>query len=161
MCDPVTATLFFTAPIWGPVVEGRQQQQMMNAQADVANLNARMVGVQMGQEAKRNELEKTDLLRRAGLQKAQGRTGYAAGNVLLDAGSPVDWEVSHDTMVAEDIGRLDYQTAMNLWGLQTQQTNYRAQANLYEAAGKNAWTSSLLSIPGNTMQMGSMLIPLL
>ena len=141
----------------GGVQQARNQAAMAQAQADIEEENARLANRQAEQLDLQANQERDKLRLRMLSQQGEARGQYAAGGVVLGAGTPSDYEA--DIMDAYDMDRrnLDYDVASKKWKLQVQAANSTDQASLYraQASGYNSGAStSLLSGAFSTIGQG-------
>lgn len=149
---------------YGKLQQGKAAQQAAEYQAAVDEQNAKLADIQSADAETRGQIEREQIQLKARQVLGTGRTGYAAGNVMLDTGSPLTWEQDTAALAAQDVETSRHNTAMEKWGYQVEKTNALNSASMARASGKNAVkaskigaVSSLLSSVGSTgMQALSM-----
>lgn len=133
-----------------------------NAQAAAAKYNAEMqaqnarIAEEQAQAAKtQGEAQKTAIQLKLAAMKGSARTGYAASNVALGAGSPVDYEVDLADRAAMDMDTIDYNTDLDAWKYRVQATDYRNQSTLMEAKASNAKSAGTMGAVGSLLSGAS------
>lgn len=158
MCDGgASAVLLATtlaataASAYGAVQSGKAQQYAAEFEAKQAENNAKLAEYQAEDAARRGEEEARQVQRAYAARIAAGRTGFAAGNVLLDNGSAGLWEVGTEKSREADLAQVRTNTAMDVWGLRTQGQNYLSQAGMSRASGQNARTAGNIAAGGSLL----------
>lgn len=127
--------------------------------AIIAENNAKVLEMRAQDAELLGQLEKENLSRETGKLVGEGRTNYAAGNVLVGSGSALDWEADVASGMARDRLAIDRNVENTKWGFKVAAANERsqggqsaAQAGLLEssaagarAIGKSAQFGTLLS----------------
>lgn len=136
--------------------------QQGNAQAAAAKYNAEMqaqnarTAEQQAQAAKtQGEAEKTAIQLKLAAMKGSARTGYAASNVALGAGSPVDYEVDLADRANIDMNTIDYNTDLEAWKYRVQATDSRNQSTLSGAKAANAKSAGYMGAVGSLLSGAS------
>ena len=129
--------------------QGAAQAQMYDYQNALAEQNAQIAAMQQQNAANKAEIEKEELRRKVHLMRGEGRSNYAAGNVVLGEGSPVDWEVDIRQQEEYQRDKIDYNTRLQKWGYGVQGSNAMAQAGMYSAAASNSRRAGLLGATGS------------
>lgn len=132
MCDPITALYAATGvSALGQIMQGQQQNDYYQAQADQAEMDAKA--------ARSDALTQAEKIRRAGrYQVGETNAQLAASGVKLGEGTPLAIEQDINSKVQEDAfsailsGERAYTSGMN-------------SADSMRTAGKNAVTNSVLS----------------
>ena len=148
----VTAIASALAGGYSAVASGNAQAAAAQAAAEQEAENAKLAQQQANQAVDQGEAQKNAIRLKMAEMRAQGRTGYAAGNVALGAGTPVDYESDLDYRSRIDLDTIDTNTNLAAWGYKVQATNSMnsaaasaAQAANAQSAGYWAGASSLLS----------------
>lgn len=136
------ASVALTAVSTVATMQAQQQQGDYAAQeaAYAASLSGRdaQAAEMRAQDAEfRGRLEKQDRALQVEQLKAAGQTNYAAGNVQLGSGSPLDWEVDVSERQAADDRMTEYNAEVEAWGEKVKAGDSRSQAQLQRMAGTN------------------------
>lgn len=124
---------------WGQYQQGRAREKRLEYQSRMEDLQADRIKFRGDWEEKR--------AREKGSQvKGAQRAGYAAGNVQVDTGSPLDILTATDR-------EIDMDAAMIRYNAEAEAGSRRMQGGLYRAAGRTARTESLLQA-GSTLVAG-------
>ena len=122
----------------GQYQAGRAERKAANYQAAVQENNAQMAEYAAEDALRRGEEEKGAIRRRSLLARGQGRSSFAAGNILLGTGSQLLWEDDMDDVLASDLNTTDYNARMEAWSNRYQGANMRADAGALRAQGRSA-----------------------
>lgn len=133
----------------GGIVSGIGAQQQAQAQANAANYNAAVARNAATFAKQQGEVQAQANDRKTAAMIGRQRAVYAAGNLDVNSGSPLD--IQADTA---QFGRLNSLTIRN--NAARQAYGYEANANLdtaaasnYESAGNTAMIGSLIGTAGN------------
>lgn len=126
---------------WSQYQQGRAQDKRMQYQAREQDIRADRIQY-------RGEWEEKRLRQEGARIKGKQRTAYAAGNVQVDTGSPLDILAGTDFEIERD-------AAMIRYNAEAEADAARSQAGLYRAAGKTARSDSLLSAGSTILTGGS------
>ena len=128
----------------GGLAEATAARQQAEYQASVAENNANLM-IQQAQDAReRGKQQKTELQKRMAKLRGTGQTQYAAGNVRLGSGSPLDWEIDISEAEAIDINTIDTNTAREIWGFENQAANFKNKASALRSSGKAAFKRGVI-----------------
>ena len=89
-------------------------------------------------------IDKETLKRSVAKQRATGRTGYAAGGVVLGTGSALDWELDMTAQEETDLAIISYNADLERSSLQNQIGNYQNQAQGSRMAAKDSRNAAIL-----------------
>lgn len=128
----------------GGIISGIGAQRQDQAQADAANYNAAVARNAAIFAQQQGEVNAQANDRRTAAMVGRQRAAYAAGNLDVNSGSPLD--IQSDT---EQIGRLNSLTIRN--NAARDAYGYQANANLDTAAASNYETA------GNSAMLGSLI----
>lgn len=132
------------------------QYQAGKYQEDIAESNARIAELQAAQRLDQAAEEK----RKLGLQVAQirgrGRTAFAAGNVRLGSGSVLDWDADLTETAVLDYDTIDYNAALDVWGMENQAANLRAEGGLARRRGAFGAVGTGIAGTGNLLTQGAL-----
>jgi len=135
------------------VQEAKQRQAQAEYMAEVQDKNARLAARQAEQVGMQADNERQQLRNKMLLASGQARSSYAAGGVVLGAGSAADYEADIADAYDMDSRNLEYDIAMRQWKLRVESGNATDQGNLYRAqasAYQSSVGTSLLSGMFNT-----------
>lgn len=157
MCEPTTATLATAALITSAVAGGVNaygQIQQGKAEKAAANYNSRIANLQADNERQKGLEAEAQHARKVQQLKAQQRAGMAANGIDLTSDTPMSIFEQTAEWGERDRQTIAHNTDMDVWGL-------RSGASLYKAQGKNAKTASyygagstLLNTGSNVFQIG-------
>lgn len=129
----------------GTYQQMKATQQQANYDTAIANQNANIAQQQSVAAGQAGAQEQSQIRQKerqvAGSQKAQ----LSSNGLDISSGSPLDLLTDTAQQSQKDVDTSRYNTAINMWGYDTQTANYRAQAQAAKQAGKNARTSTLLT----------------
>lgn len=132
----------------GGVQQAEQQRQQADFLARQEEENARLarreaeaIKVMGDQERSKLRLQMLD-------QQAAGRTGYAAGGVVLGSGTTLDYEADIADAYDLDVRNLEYDIASRRWKKQVEATNASDQARMYRMQAKSASSNKTMSLLG-------------
>lgn len=136
----------------GTVASGFQQAQQADFASEVAENNAILAGQAADQAGLAGEEQASRLRERIRRTVGSARTGLAAGNVVLGAGSARDIEEGIETAGALDLFQLEQNVALQQRGLQFQATSDRAQASQLRRTARNTRRASFLAGAGTLVR---------
>lgn len=128
----------------GSVWQGYAAKQSADAQAAVAEQNAR-IATQQGHDAvTRGGVEEGKMRRQ--LRKLIGKQFANAGasGIAVDSGSITDARLSSIDAMERDIDVNEMNAQRQRWGFDVQAVNYQNEASAARAAGNNAFTAGLI-----------------
>lgn len=159
MCEPVTLTLALAGmgvSAAGKAMQAKAQREAGKYQQKVAENNAIVAGMQATQRIAQAREQKRKLGLQTAAVRGKGRLAFAAGNVRLGVGSALDWEMDVDAAKALDYDSIDYNAALDVWGLQNQAQNFRAEGELARHRGRMGARATLVSGTGNLLTQGAL-----
>ena len=139
---------------YGAYQQGKAARNAARYNAQVAENNAKITEYQKADVARQAEDKKLEIRQYQAKLKAQGRTGYAAGNVALGSGSPADFEANIAELAEQDIMDTEYNKKQNIWGLNIEKQNYYSQANLLRTSGDNQYKAGLMGMGTSLLSTG-------
>lgn len=145
MCSPAIAMVAVT--VASTAASAYSQHQSSKYQSAVAEQNSDVAEAQAQDSINRGNAEADQ--RRREMRQRQGTQAATLGATGADLSSGSALDVFGDTA---QFGTLDALTTVNnaqreAYGYQVQSSNYQAQANAADAAGKSAMTQTLLTAP--------------
>jgi hypothetical protein len=141
----------------GAYYGAKVQKSNLAAQADMADLNARMAETGAEMELMRGQrMEQGAMLRTAQIKSSQ-RASMAANGVDLGSDTAVNVLTSTDTMGQIDANTIAANAVRSAWGYRTQATNYQNQALIQRASANsiNPGMSAMSSLLGSAGQVAS------
>lgn len=102
-----------------------------NAQAKIAENNAKIAQEQKKQEAGVNHRDQSDLMRRASIEKGRGIGSFGASGIDMSSGTVGSWLNDFDTGMNRDLSTMDYNSKLKQWGLENERRNSLSQAKIY------------------------------
>ena len=132
------------------------QREAGKYQNKVAKNNAQIAEMQAGVRMEQSLEEKRKLGFDVARARGQGLTSFAAGGVRLGTGSVMDWDADLSQTAQMDYDTIDYNAALDIWGLGNQAQNYRAEGKMAEYAGNQQATATMFSGAGNAMTQGAL-----
>lgn len=84
------------------------------------------------------QLEKEQLRSRVSKTRAAGAVGYAAGNVALGSGSPLNWFTALGAQETMDLNTIEENARRKEYGYKMEAAGYRGESMLKEYEGRNA-----------------------
>ena len=140
---------------YSSIQQGQAQAAAAKYNADMQAQNARALEEQAQSAKTQGEAEKTAIQLKLAAMKGSARTGYAASNVALGAGSPADYAVDLADRAANDMNTIDYNTDLEAWKYRVQATDARNQSTLMEAKASNAKSAGTMGAFGSLLQGAS------
>jgi len=153
MCD---LTMIFTigASLLGAysqIEQGRAQQQAANYNAQVAQMNAKLADERARDALERGAEEENKKRREVAGLIGKNRAAMAKSAVDMSFGSPLDVIIDSATLGELDALTIKKNSYREEQDHRQQANNYRAEAGMYKAAGKNAKSQSLFAAGGTLL----------
>jgi predicted transcriptional regulator len=120
---------------------GEAEQRSAESQAQLSDYNAAVADVQARDEEVRGEIDANRFRSRTRLLIGEQRAGFAAGNVDVSFGSPVDVQADAAFLGEMDALQIRTNAARAAWGIRIQGEDLRKQAEIQRAEGANAATA--------------------
>lgn len=139
----------------GAFYSAKTQKSSLNAQANIAEQNARIAELGAQIELMRGQREEqSSRLRTAQLKSAQ-RTALAANGVDLGEGSALDVLTATDVFGEIDANTIAANAIRSAWGYRTQSTNLQSEALMKRATAKGVspGMSAFSSLLGGASQV--------
>ena len=127
------------------------QAAASRAQAMQEEENAKIAEAQANRAVDQGESEKDATRLKMAELRAQARTGYAAGNVALGAGTPADYEVDLAQRAQMDLDTIDTNTALEAWGHRVQAIDHTNNANALNTQAANSRTAGTWGAAGSLL----------
>lgn len=147
MCEPTTilavGALALGAAGGYVQYKGQKAQAAYNEQVD--ENNAKVADAQATQALQAGNIEEDRQRARVRQMIGAQRTALAANNVQTSSGTALDLIGETAQMGEDDALTIRANAARDAWGFKSQGVDYRNQATLTKAMGKNAGTATLLS----------------
>lgn len=113
------------------IQNAEMQESQAEYQAEIAEQNAKRAGRQAEAVELQGNQKRAALLRESQQRLGTARAGYAAGGVLLGAGTAAEYEADNANAYDLDSRNLEYDIASEKWQLQMEASNHTNQAQLY------------------------------
>jgi hypothetical protein len=136
---------------YGQYQQGQAAKKAGAYQAQMDENNAKNAEVQALDASLRGESERAQLRANIAETIAQGKAGFAGGNVDLSVGAPNFWERSAQKTGAEDIAQSRVNTANEMAGLYNSAAQSRNQAALSRWGGRNSARAGGISAAGTIL----------
>lgn len=133
----------------GSLRAGASSRASAAAESSLLMQDAAEMERQAQDAAWRGEQERSDMRLQLLQLAAQGRAAYAASNVLVDTGTPLDWERDIARRAALDIEMARHNTLMEQYGFMRQAQATRMKARVVKSVAKS--TSSAFEALGSLM----------
>jgi hypothetical protein len=143
MCN--ASSISTGASVLGTYTQMQAAKSNAAYQASVANQNAAIAEAQAGSVGHQGTNEQVQIRQKAKQVTASQKTAFAANGLDTQSGSALDVLSDTALLSEQDVQTSRYNTAMQMWGLNNQANQYRAQAKNAIQTGKNQAWSSLLS----------------
>lgn len=140
----LTATIVADVAITGAIVGGtlatvsavqqaEQAQEQAEFQASIERENAKLAAIEAENIERQANQDRHQLRLKMLASKGEARASYAAGGVVLGAGSAADYEADIADAYDLDKRNLNYDIAQKQWQAKVQSVNASNQASLYAA----------------------------
>jgi hypothetical protein len=140
MCQIAIAALSAASSL----AQGAAAKSAANAQADVAEVNARIATEQANDALRRGAHEENRFRREQSVLQGSQRAALAAAGVDVDSGSASDLQREARMEEEEDAAVIRFNAARENWAYNTQALDYRNQASAARAAGRNAMIAGVI-----------------
>ena len=142
---------------FGSYISATGQRANLNAQARIAESNARISELGAQAEVRDGQQRVAALTMRAGQLKSAQRAAIGANGIDMDVGSAAEVQQSGDVMKEMDRATLETQAARAAFGQRMQATNQRSQAAMARANASAinpamAFGTSLIGSAGNVAE---------
>lgn len=117
----------------GSFYSAQSQKSAMQAQADIADVNARIAELSAQSQLDQGNQQVAQASLAAGQLKSRQKVSLAANGVDLGQGNAVELQASTDVMKDADINTIKANAVRNAWATRTQAVNYQNQANISRA----------------------------
>jgi hypothetical protein len=143
MCN--ASSISTGADVFGTFTQMQAAKNNAAYQASIANQNAAIAEAQAVSVGQQGTNEQVQIRQKAKQVTASQKTAFAANGLDTQSGSALS-VISDTAMQSEqDVQTSRYNTAMQMWGLNNQANQYRAQAKNAKQTGKYQAMSSLLT----------------
>lgn len=154
MCTlPIIFGVSTVLSAYGTYRQGQAAAASQTYQARIAENNAEATRNQMEVVTAKEAIDKQELKRSVAKQRAVGRTGYAAGGVVLGTGSALNWELDLTNQEQSDLNIISYNAEVERRNLLNQANNYSAQATVNRMTAKDSKAAAILGA-GTTLLSG-------
>lgn len=130
----------------GAIQQAEQQREAADFQAQQEAENARLARKEAEAIEMMGNQERAKLRQKMLEHRSAGRTGYAAGGVVLGSGTTLDYEADIAEAYESDKANLEYDIATKKWQKKVAATNAASQSAIYRAQAKAAGQSKTTSL---------------
>ena len=116
--------------------EGMGQAQRFKFDSIIARRNAEMVKQDMLLAREQGIAERSNISRAEHELRGEGRVGYAAGNVRVDEGTPLEFDISAAEIAASERSRSRDDEAIRLARLETERRGLLAESRMMRSAAQ-------------------------
>lgn len=157
MCDLVTGLMIAGTAIgaYGQVQAGNAAAAAANYQAQVATMNAGFAEKRAADALTRGKEEEERVRREGGQLMGQQTAQMAAAGLDLGFGSPLDVLIDTSTGIELDALRTRRNAALEAEDFDRQAWNYKADAGMSRAEGKNAKQAGRIGAVGTLLSGGA------
>lgn len=127
------------------------QSDKMRFDASMADRNAELARQDQQLAAIAGVIDRTNISKDELTTRGEARTGYASGNVALDGGTPLEFDISVAEKAAMDRERSRDDEAVAISRLKTEEQGLLASARMMRKASKSMKRSARLSFGGNVL----------
>ena len=131
--------------------QGQAAAAAAEAQAEQEAENAKIAQQQANAAKDQGEAQKDAVRLKMAEMRAQGRVGYAAGNVALGAGTPAEYEVDLAQRAQMDLDTIDTNTNLEAWGHRVQAIDHTNSANALNTQAANSRTAGPWGAAGSLL----------
>jgi hypothetical protein len=142
MCGPGVGMI---GNVLGTSMQMNAATNQANYQAGIANQNASIAQAQAVSTGQQGTNEQIQIRQKATQVAGSQKAALSASGLDIQAGTPLSILADTATQSEQDVQTSRYNTAMQMWGLNNQANQYKAEASNAIQAGKNASKSALLS----------------
>ena len=125
--------------------------EMEENNAKIAQQNAQLA-IDQGNEDERNQRLKTQQL------IGQQRSAYGASGVVVDQGSAMQTVLDTTKMGEYDALTIRDNAKKQAWGYNTQASNFKSQAGIYQNSADNAWIGAVGGVGSSLLSGASSMI---
>ena len=133
----------------------RYNNQISQARANIARINAQMMMRQYEQTLRANEKDVAQKTMAAGRVKHSQRASLAANGVAVGEGSAAELQASTDLIKEIDVNQMNENALREAWGYRMQGANYNNQALSHEAQKQNKWDVFGATLLGGASQVST------
>lgn len=150
MCPGTLAIIGTVAKVGSGIFSGIASGNAANYQAQVASNNRTIAQQNAGYSAAASSVRTEEQGEKSAAQLGHVRTGLATNNIDVNSGSAADVQTSQRRIGALDTASVAGQGARQVYGYETQASNYQAQANLDRSEANNDYVGGILKGVGDT-----------
>lgn len=157
MCDPVSALMAVgtAVSVVGGIQQGKAAQAAANQQAQMNQQNAILSDRRAKDALERGALEEERKLREATMLRKEQEASFAASNLDTGYGTPLDVITATDMAARLDADIIRASAEREAEDFELEANNYRNQASLSVAEGRNAKRASQIGAIGTIASGGS------
>lgn len=155
MCVAELALLATVVSAAGSIQQGKSEAAAYKAQAAANDQNAKIAEKQAEDSSIRGAKEERLMRMRTKQEIGSGKAMFAANNLDISSGSPLDILDSTAFNGEMDALTVRRNTSFDVWGLQNEAVNQRNQARANRSAAHNAKVAGYMSAAGTLLTGGS------
>ena len=152
MCGPAVGII---GNILGTKMQMDAATNQADYQAGIANQNAAIAQAQEMSAGQQGTNEQVQIRNKAAQVTGSQKAAMSANGLDIQAGTPLAILADTAQQSEQDVQTSRYNTAMQMWGLQNQSNQYKAEASNAITAGENASNAALLNGITSTAKMYS------
>ena len=119
--------------------------------AQVSENNAELARQDQILAAESGAVERANISKATAEVQGEGRVGYAGGNVRLDEGTPLEFDVAAAELAASERERSKDNQAVRIQKLETERQGLLAEASMLRRAKKRTKSSARMSQAGSVL----------
>jgi hypothetical protein len=131
---------------------GMGQASKFEFDAEMAARNAELARQDQLLAKEQGAVERSNISKMEQVTRAEGRTGYAAGNVQVDTGTPLEFDIAVAEQAAAERERSKDDEAVKVSRLETERTGLLAESRLLRKAAKRTRRGARLQGIGGILQ---------
>jgi hypothetical protein len=128
------------------------RSQQLRFDAQVTANNAELARQDQMIEAERGAQERAALTKQEQQVRGEGRVGYAAGNIVVDTGTPLEFDIAQAEQFARERETSRDEQALAIQRLETERQSLLAESRLKRRASRSAKRGGAISAVGGFLQ---------
>lgn len=124
----------------------------MKFDASLAERNAEMARQDQVLAKEAGEVERANITKEENVARGEGKTAYAAGNVQVDTGTPLEFDIAVAEQSAAERERSKDDQAVKISRLKTEEQGLLAESRLLRRAARKTRKSGQLGAVGGVFQ---------
>ena len=128
------------------------QADQLRFQSDVSRRNAEMARQDQLIAMEQGAQERADITRTESVTRGEGRAAFAGGNVVVDEGTPLEFDIAVAEQAAARRERSKDEEAMAVHRFETERRGLLAQARMQRRGARSARRGARLGFAGGILQ---------